>query len=132
MLVAQFVWISKTTALAIHEYQLAQHGGLAGLRDEGLLDSAVARPQHIVAFSGAAPDVAKLATAYAFAIAKNHPFIDGNKRTAAVVLETIIELNGFSLPPDDNQMYDAIIALVDGTWSEQEFADWLRQNIVPT
>ena len=86
------VWIAEATILAVHDAQLAAHGGASGVRDLGLLQSALARPQHLVAY--AEPTVPKLAAAYGFGIARNHPFVDGNKRTAFVAVELFLELNG--------------------------------------
>ncbi len=125
------IWISEDFALAIHDRQLARHGGLAGVRDAGLLSSALARPKQLSAFSTVMPDIAHLAASYAYGIAKNHPFIDGNKRTAAVVLESFIEFNDFELFADDASLYDAMIRLADGTLSEEDFVHWVRQNVRP-
>ena len=123
------IWITEHFAIAIHDRQLAHHGGLAGIRDAGLLSSALARPRQLLAFSAANPDIAQLAAAYAYGIAKNHPFIDGNKRTAAVVLESFIEFNGLLLYADDASFYSAMTQLADGTLSEEDFADWIRRNV---
>jgi death-on-curing protein len=109
--------------------QLAEHGGAPGVRDPGALESALARPQNLVAYG--APDYAELAAAYAFGIAKNHPFVDGNKRTAFVALEFFLELNGYVLGADDVQCVVTILSIADGTLSEAELADWLRANSVP-
>ena len=125
------IWVSEQLALAIHERQLAEHGGLYGVRDRGLLSSALARPRHILAFSAEPADVAQLAGAYAYGIAKNHPFIDGNKRTAAVVMEAFIRFNGMQLLASNDAMYKAFIQLADSTLSEEEFAEWIRQHIEP-
>ncbi len=124
------IWISKELACAIHKRQLAEHGGMAGVRDEGLLESALARPRHVLAFSGAAPDIANLAAAYAFGIAKNHPFLDGNKRTAAVVCEAFIEINGHQLTADDQSWCVIVLQLASGELTEQELAEWLRAHLV--
>lgn len=125
------VWIERALALAIHERQLAEHGGSGGVRDEGLLESAIARAQQLHAYGNPPPDLADLAAALAFGLARNHPFIDGNKRTAAVACETFIVLNGGSLQADDLALYPMYIALAEGALPEAEFAAWLRERIVP-
>ncbi|WP_068634765.1 type II toxin-antitoxin system death-on-curing family toxin [Thauera butanivorans] len=124
------VWISKPLALAIHDRQLAEHGGAGGVRDEALLDSALARPQQRHAYGEPPPDLADLAASLAFGLARNHPFVDGNKRTAAVACEVFIELNGCTLAADDLELYTQYLGLADGTLDEAEFARWLRARIV--
>jgi death-on-curing protein len=124
-----FVWIGKQLALAIHDRQLAEHGGSGGVRDETLLDSALARPQQLHADGDPAPDLAALAASLAFGIARNHPFVDGNKRTAAVVCETFIVLNGATLQADNVELYPVYLALAEGSLAENEFAEWLRRHI---
>lgn len=123
----QWVWIATEVALAAHAEQLAEHGGGDGVRDAGMLDSAMARPQNLADYG--APDLASLAAAYAFGIARNHPFVDGNKRTAEVVSETFLMLNGYSLTATDAQVVVAFVALAAGDLSEEELADWFRQHI---
>lgn len=123
------IWIEKPLAIAIHERQLAEHGGGSGVRDESLRDSALARPQQLYAYGDPPPDLADLAASLAFGLARNHPFVDGNKRTAAVVCETFIMLNGALLQADDLELYPHYLALAEGSLSETEFADWLRQHI---
>ena len=103
------IWIDERFALAVHSRQLAEHGGLDGVRDAGLLNSALARPRHLFAYTDPTPDVAALAAAYAFGIAKNHPFADGNKRTAAVVCEAFIEFNGHMLDAADVEIYPVFL-----------------------
>lgn len=125
------VWIEKPLALAIHDRQLAEHGGSGGVRDETLLDSALARPQQLHAYGDPAPDLADLAASLAFGVARNHPFVDGNKRTAAVVCETFIVLNGASLHADNLELYPMYLALAEGSLDEVGFAGWLRQRIRP-
>jgi len=122
------VWITIELTHAIHKRQLAEHGGIEGVRDEGLLSSALARPQHLLAYSKETPDLASFAAAYGFGIAKNHPFLDGNKRTAAVVCETFIEINGYLLTADDQAMCIAFLQLAEGELSEEELAEWIRTN----
>jgi death on curing protein len=123
------VWIGKPLALAIHDRQLVEHGGSGGVRDETLLDSALARPQQLHAYGDPAPDIAALAASLAFGIARNHPFVDGNKRTAAVLCETFIVLNGSILRADNVELYPMYLSLAEGSLAEAEFAAWLRQRI---
>jgi death-on-curing protein len=123
------IWLEKALALAIHDRQLAEHGGTGGVRDEGLLDSALARPQQLHAYGDPAPDLPDLAAALAFGLARNHPFLDGNKRTAAVACETFLELNGATLDADDVELYPLYLALAEGKLSERDFAAWLRGRV---
>jgi death-on-curing protein len=123
------IWISKELTLAIHSRQLAEHGGADGVRDQGLLESALARSRQLFSYSDPTPDYPTLAAAYAFAISKNHAFIDGNKRTAAVVCETFLELNGYELPATDTELYPAFIALAAGDWDEPTFTQWLLPHV---
>ncbi|MCY7354503.1 MAG: type II toxin-antitoxin system death-on-curing family toxin [Lysobacter sp.] len=123
------IWIEKALAIAIHERQLAEHGGSVGVRDETLLDSALARPQQLHAYGDPPPDLADLAASLAFGLARNHPFIDGNKRTAAVACETFIALNGGTVEADDLALYPIYIALAEGSLPEADFAAWLRRHI---
>ena len=125
------IWISTELTRAIHKRQLAEHGGIEGVRDEGLLSSALARPKHLLAYSQDAPDVACLAAAYALGLAKNHPFLDGNKRTAVVVCETFIDLNGYRLTADDQAMYLTFLQLAEGMLSEEELTEWIRSHLQP-
>lgn len=122
-------WIQESVILAIHEAQLAEHGGGAGIRDDGLLASALARPQNLIAY-GQDPDVASLAAAYGFGIARNHPFTDGNKRTAFVVLELFLELNGWTLAAADSECIATTEALAAGDLSEIALAARIREHIV--
>ena len=123
-------WLNIDRVIAIHQMQLAEHGGGTGVRDIRLLESALARPLNINAYEPGA-DVATLAAAYAFGIVKNHPFIDGNKRTGYVVMETFLIRNGHTLnaPPQDK--YTTFIALANGSLAEDELAVWLRERIAP-
>lgn len=124
------VWVGKPLALAIHDRQLAEHGGGSGVRDNTLLDSALARPQQLFAYGDPPPDLAALAASLAFGLARNHPFVDGNKRTAAVACETFIRLNDAVLQADDLALYPVYIGLAEGSLSETEFAAWLRERLV--
>ena len=124
-----FFWVDKALALAIHDRQLAEHGGSSGLRDERLLESALARPEQLSAYGDPPPDLADLAASLAYGIARNHPFVDGNKRTAAVVCETFIELNDADLLAGDAELFPRFLALAESKLKEQEFANWLRTHI---
>lgn len=126
------VWIEKRLALAIHDRQLAEYGGSTGVRDENLLESALARPQQSHAYGNPAPDLAALAASLAFGLARNHPFVDDNKRTATVCCETFLILNAARLPASDADFYLNILALAEGHLSEDDFAAWLRSNITPS
>lgn len=122
-------WLFEETVYAIHKRQIAEHGGGDGLRDEGLLLSALARPQNLLAYSEETPDISALAASYGFGIAKNHPFIDGNKRTALVVARTFLLLNEFSLNASQEEKYLTFLKLAEGNLSEEELAAWIRETI---
>lgn len=122
-----WIWVDLKVALAAHEEQLAEHGGASGVRDLNMLESALARPLNLVAYGE--PDVAELAASYAFGIAKNHPFVDGNKRTAAVVSETFLVLNGYELTCSDVEMVTTFLALAAGELTVEALADWFREHI---
>jgi len=124
-------WISLELATAIHERQLAEHGGPHGIRDEGMLESALGRARHLYARAETSPDIPALAAAYAYGIARNHPFVDGNKRTAAVLCEVFLELNGFRLVAEDRDLYPVFMALAAGELEEDALADWLRSASRP-
>ncbi len=115
-----WVWLDPDALLAAHDEQLAEHGGASGIRDPGMFESALARPQNLAAYGE--PDVAALAAAYAFGIAKNHAFIDGNKRTALVALESFLVLNGFDLAVDDGQAVMVVLSEASSAFSEDELA----------
>jgi death on curing protein len=120
-------WVLKTVVLAIHDEQIAEHGGRVGLRDEGLLDSALARPRNL--HSHEKVDLPRLAASYAYGIARNHPFVDGNKRTSLVVTETFIKLNRFELVAADTECLDIWNLLAAGKIGEKAMVNWLRQKI---
>ncbi|HSG33233.1 MAG TPA: type II toxin-antitoxin system death-on-curing family toxin [Sphingomonadaceae bacterium] len=124
----RYIWVSIDVALATHDLQLAEHGGGQGIRDINLLESAMARPQNLSAHGD--PDCAELAAAYAFGIARNHPFVDGNKRTAMVVSETFLNLNGFELDIGDAEIVAVFEALAAGDLPEAELANWFRDHLV--
>jgi death-on-curing protein len=123
------IWIGKTLVLTIHERQLAEHGGTAGVRDEGLLESALARPQQLHAYGDPAPDLCGLAAALAYGLARNHPLLDGNKRTAHVAYRTFLALNGAELVATDEEKYVTMMALAEGRLAERDFAAWLRERV---
>ena len=125
----RWVWVADSVVLAIHEAQLAEHGGIAGIRDEGLLASALARPRNLEAY-GENVDAAALAAAYAFGIARNHPFLDGNKRTAFVVMELFLSLNGWILNANDADCTSTMLSLAAGEFGEKALATWLRRHLV--
>jgi death on curing protein len=122
-----WVWLTEEAALAIHQRQLAQFGGGEGVRDHGLLLSALARPENLAAYG--TPDAAALAAAYAFGIARNHPFIDGNKRAALVCAATFLLLNGHELVASEADAVTAFLALAAGEIGEDALGDWIRGNL---
>jgi death-on-curing protein len=122
-------WIERSVVLAIHNEQLVEHGGAAGIRDVGLLASALARPLNLAAYE--TPDAADLAASYGFGIARNHPFIDGNKRSAFVVLELFLAINGYALKADDANCVLTMLALAAGELDEPALAAWIRANVEP-
>jgi len=127
---SQWTWIEESVVWAVHEAQLAEHSGSAGVRDAGLLASALARPLNLAGYDSAA-DAAALAAAYAFGIARNHPFIDGNKRTAFVCCELFLALNGHTLQAEDGNCVSTMLALAAGELPEADFAAWLRTHTTP-
>lgn len=122
-----WTWIRDDAILAVHEEQLAAHGGASGIRDLGLLQSALARAQNLAAYGD--PDVADLAAAYAYGIARNHPFVDGNKRTAAVAAIMFLWANDGETRIGEAELVVAILALAAGEIGEDELAGWLRERI---
>ena len=124
-----WVWIERLVLLAVHDEQLVEHGGAVGLRDAGLFDSALARPLNLAAY--AEPDVADLAAAYGVGLAKNHPFVDGNKRTAFVAMELFLVLNGYKLLATDADCVLTMLAVAAGQMDEATFARWLRDHSAP-
>lgn len=120
------IWIANLEVLAIHDRQLAEHGGAAGIRDIGLLESAIARPQQLHAYGD--PDIFDLAAAYTFGIVRNHPFVDGNKRTGFITGILFVELNGRRFTASEPDATQAVLDLAIGEMSEGEFAAWLRDN----
>ncbi len=123
----QWIWVALDVAIAAHAEQIAEHGGGEGIRETGLLDSAMARPQNLALYGD--PDVSELAASYAFGMAHNHPFVDGNKRTAAVVSETFLVLNGYVLTATDAELVITFVALAAGEFSEEELTAWFRDHL---
>ena len=121
------IWLDAEIALAVHDRQLAEHGGGSGVRDPGMLASALARPLDRWSYGDA--DLAFLAAAYAFGIARNHPFVDGNKRTAWVFARLFLALNAVDIRFTPEDAIKAMLALAAGELSEADFADWLRQRV---
>ena len=121
------VWVLDAVVHAIHQRQLAEHGGAAGIRDAGLLASALARPRQLFAYGGAKASLPRLAAAYASGIIRNHPFIDANKRTAFVVSLLFLRLNGLVLDATQEQKYKAFVSHASGALSEEMLADWIDQ-----
>ena len=126
---SHWVWIEPAVIVAIHEEQLAEHGGPAGMRDQGLPESALARPRQLAHYGKL--DAADLAASHAFGIARNHPFIDGNKRTAFVAAELFLALNCFRLAAEDADCVTHMLALAGGELEETRFDAWLRQHLQP-
>ena len=124
----EFVWILDEAVLAVHEEQLAEHGGLAGIRDLGAVKSALARPRNLVSYEDC-EDLARLAAAYAYGIARNHGFSDGNKRTALVTMDLFLMLNGYELKSSPAENVLTILGVADGTLSEDDLTTWIRNNI---
>lgn len=120
---------SRAVLLLLHEESLAEHGGAPGLRDEGLFESALARLQNLIAYGE--PDAAALAACYGFGIARNHPFIDGNKRTAFLATGLFLALNGLRLTATQAEATLTMLALAAGELPEDEFAEWIRQHSAP-
>jgi death-on-curing protein len=125
------IWIEKRVVLAYHDMQLAEHGGSSGVRDEGLLESALARPQNFAAYASGAPSLCRLAAAYAFGIAKNHPFVDGNKRTALVVAVAFLERNGVTFTATQEDAYLTFYDLAAGRLTEDQLTAWFEEHSVP-
>lgn len=124
-----WVWVQQAVLLAVHSEQLAEHGGLSGVRDANGLASAAARAEQLAHYG--TPDAADLAAAYGFGIARNHPFVDGNKRTAFVAVELFLACNGFALTASDADCVLTMLGVAAGNISETDFATWLRDRIQP-
>ncbi|HPX89705.1 MAG TPA: type II toxin-antitoxin system death-on-curing family toxin [Methylophilaceae bacterium] len=122
----QWVWLNNAVILAVHDEQLAEHGGISGIRDEGMFLSAMSRAQNLAAYGS--PDYAELAAAYGVGLAKNHPFLDGNKRTAFVAMELFLMLNAYELKANDVNCTLTMLAVAAGEMDEAAFAAWVREN----
>lgn len=120
------VWLDRADCLAIHEMVLAQHGGLAGVRDEGLLESALGKPQNLFAYGK--PTLPQMAASYAAGIILNHPFLDGNKRTGFLLAATFLELNGRGFIATEEAVVEKTVALAAGKLKEADYAAWLEMN----
>ncbi len=123
-------WLNQRSLLLLHEESLAQHGGLPGLRDAGLLESAPARPQHLLTYN-ADTTLAELTAAYCYGIARNHPFTDGNKRAAFSVFGLFLPANGWWLQVEPLDAFETMIALAAGELTEEQLAAWIAGRIVP-
>lgn len=121
-----WIWVTLEVAIAAHADQLTEHGGGDGARDSGLLESAMARPQNLAQYGK--PDIAELAASYAFGIVRNHPFVDGNKRSAFVAVELFLTLNGYRLAADDSDCVLTMLAVAAGDIDEPESAAWIREH----
>jgi len=123
-------WIRLDVVLAVHEAVIGEHGGSLGIRDLSLLESALARPKNADAYAESPPDIPQLAAMYALGISRNHPFVDGNKRVALAVLESFLEMNGYTLAADDAVCVTAFWALAAGDLTDGDFSDWVQKNAV--
>jgi death on curing protein len=123
----QWMWVPLDAVLAIHDEQLSEHGGIRGIRDLALVDSALARPRNLLVYGK--PDAAALAAAYAFGLCNNHGFLDGNKRTAYVVAETFLDLNGYEMTASDEPVVRTMLAVASGVMLEEQLAKWFRSFI---
>lgn len=124
------VWMNLSDAMVAHDLELAVHGGAIGVRDQGMLESALARPRNIWACAERPPHLTKLAAAYAFEVSSNHPFLDGNKRTALVVSFAFLDVNGLEVTASQEDTCLTILALAAGEVSEVELAQWFARNSV--
>lgn len=125
------IWVQDAAVERIHELQIAEHGGGEGIRDANLLTSALWRPKHLFHYANDGITLSRLAAAYAFGIARNHPFIDGNKRTAFVVCLLFLQLNGYKVAATQDEKYQTFLALAEGNLSEDQLATWLEDHSQP-
>jgi death-on-curing protein len=125
----EIIWLLEEIVRAVHSRQISEHGGRPGIRDEGLLLSALARPQNLSVYGDPPPDLAALAASYAFGIARNHPFIDGNKRVALVAARTFLLINDADLEATQEEKYLTFLRLAEGGLSEDELAEWIRARM---
>ena len=124
------LWVSKKAVLAMRSAQLTEHGGSDGIRDETLLDSALAKPRNVLAYADQ-PDIFRLAASYAFGIARNHAFVDGNKRTALVVSLAFLDRNGWDIVASKENLYFTFLHLADGSLTEEELTTWFTKHSMP-
>jgi death on curing protein len=123
-------WILDVAVRAIHSRQLAEHGGLDGISDVGLLSSALAPPKNVFAYSSPKPDIETLAAAYGCGIIRNYPFVDGNKRTAYVICRTFLLLNGYNIEATHEEKYEVFIGVAGGSLSDEALAIWIRSHLI--
>lgn len=124
----KLIWVNERETLVLHDQLIALYGGPAGLRDEGLLKSALARPQQILAY-GESPDIMAMAAAYTAGIVNNHPFVDGNKRTGFLIGALFLEINGYRLTISEEDAANAVLGMASGNLAESEYAEFLRANV---
>jgi len=127
--VSEPVWISQRAIHAIHDRQISEHGGLPGVRDEGLLQSALSRPENLYFYGDPKPDISVMAAAYGFCISKNHPFNDANKRTALIAIRLFLKLNGFDLTATGPEKFTMIVELASSHIDESDLSSWIRGRI---
>jgi death on curing protein len=125
------LWMDAADAVIAHDLELAAHGGSTGIRDQGLLESALARPKNIWAYAESPPSLPRLAAAYAFGISSNHPFVDGNKRTALVVSFAFLDVNGLEVTASQEDAFLTILGLAAGEISEDQLAAWFERDTAP-
>ena len=125
------VWILQEAVIAIHKRQLAEHGGSTGIRDLGLLESAILKPTHVYLYGGGDTSIPQLASAYAYGIARNHPFVDGNKRTALVLSLLFLRLNDYTLSCSPDNLYEIFMKLAEGKLSEEQLCTWFVEHTNP-
>jgi death on curing protein len=125
------LWMDTADAVIAHDLELAAHGGSTGIRDQGLLESALARPKNLWAYSESSPSLPQLAAAYAFGISSNHPFVDGNKRTALVVSFAFLDVNGLEVTASQEDAFLTILGLAAGEISEDQLAAWFERKTAP-
>jgi death-on-curing protein len=125
------LWMELADAIIAHDLELTAHGGSAGIRDAGLLDSALTRPRNLWAYAESAPSLAVLAAAYAFGISSNHPFVDGNKRTALLVSFAFLDVNASEVIASQEDAFLIILGLAAGEITEEQLAQWFERNTAP-
>ncbi|MEO0529205.1 MAG: type II toxin-antitoxin system death-on-curing family toxin [Planctomycetota bacterium] len=124
------IWLHRELAARVHAEQLATHGGQEGTRDPGMLDSALNRPKHTRAYGDPKPDLPALAASLGYGVARNHPLMDGNKRTAWVLCRAFLRINGEDIEATQAEIVSTVLALAAGELSEERFAEWLREHLV--